>query len=58
MSSQIVLRQEPTELGDGAKPGTQRPGADASSELRQLVSSTKLVPRRCACRNILKRLPS
>ncbi|KAH9963374.1 kinesin-like protein [Lactifluus volemus] len=42
---EIVLRQEPTELGDGAKPGTQRPGADASSELRQLVSSTKLVPR-------------
>ncbi|KAI0253043.1 kinesin-like protein [Lactifluus subvellereus] len=42
---EIVLSQEPPELGDGAKPGAPRQDADASSESRQLVSSTKLVPR-------------
>jgi kinesin family protein 1 len=42
---EIVLSQEPTELEDAAKPSTRRQNLVDASESRQLVSSTKLVPR-------------
>ncbi|KAH9027235.1 kinesin-like protein [Lactarius pseudohatsudake] len=42
---EIVLSQEPTELEDAGKLGTRRQITVDASESRQLISSTKLVPR-------------
>ncbi|KAF8264294.1 kinesin-like protein [Lactarius quietus] len=42
---EIVLSQEPAEIEDAGKLGTRRQNTVDASESRQLVSSTKLVPR-------------
>ena len=49
VSSQIVLSEEVTELGDADKPAPRNQDARSRSESPQpqLIASTKLVPRRC-----------